>query len=208
MQASPPPFDAILLTGGAGRRLGGIDKASVLLGGRRLVARAASAVADAEALIVVGPPAAADSLHPRTVVTREDPPATGPVAALAAGMAHVTAPHVAVLACDLPFMTAEAMTGLRHALATAPEDTAAAMPVDDAGQDQPLCSVWRTDALRAALARLGDPTNAAVRRLVAAAAGPIVRLTGPHDGDRPPWFDCDTPADVARATEWEQDHRP
>jgi molybdopterin-guanine dinucleotide biosynthesis protein A len=77
------PDAFILLTGGAGRRLGGADKASIDVGGMTLFDRAVSATAG-RPVIVVGPP-------PRTeaavVVTRENPPGGGPAAGVAAGVA-------------------------------------------------------------------------------------------------------------------------
>lgn len=201
--AELPPYDAILLTGGRGRRLGGVDKAGVAVGGRPLVARVAAAAAGACRLVVVGPrgTVAPLDLHPHTVVTNEEPSGTGPCPAIAAGLAYVTAPHVAVLACDLPFLTADDLTALRVALEASP-GAAATMPVDEAGRDQPLCSLWRSAALAHALARLGDAAaNAPVRALVALAGEPV-RIAPPRTdtgGRPPPWFDCDTPEDLARA---------
>jgi molybdopterin-guanine dinucleotide biosynthesis protein A len=118
----------------------------------------------------------------------------------------VSAPDAAVLACDLPFMTADVVAGLRESLAAAEEDASAALLVDDDGRDQPLCSVWRSARLRAALARLGDPAGAPVRSLVDV-AGVVVRtarkFTGVDAGAvPPPWFDCDTPEDLVRARRW------
>jgi molybdopterin-guanine dinucleotide biosynthesis protein A len=206
-----PQFDAILLTGGAARRLGGVHKPGLVVGGRPLAARVAAAAAGARRLVVVGPAPEEGSLHPRTVVTREDPPGGGPVAAVAAGLAHVAAPQVAVLAADLPFLTAAALTTLRTALTTAPDTAAAALPVDEAERDQLLCSVWWTAGLRTAVAAVGDPSGISVRALVAAAE-PVVRVAAPGDGAPdgvpPPWFDCDTPDDLARAERWSEDPDP
>ena len=196
-----PAYDAILLAGGSARRLGGVDKAGVQVAGRSLGARTAAAVADAGRLVVVG--GAHAGLHPRMVLTQEDPPGTGPVAATAAGLRLVTAAYVAVLACDLPFLTADAIAALRTALVAAP-GVSAAMPVDARGSDQPLCSVWRSGALGEALARFGDVAGASVRALVAHAE-PVIRLPAPStvaDGRPPPWFDCDTADDLARADAW------
>ncbi len=174
-----------------------------------MAARVAAAAADAHRLIVVGPaPAFANGLHPCTVCAREDPPGAGPVAAIETGVAQVTAPHVAVLAGDLPFLTVEAITALRGSLEADP-GASALVPVDEDGRDQLLCSVWRADALRGAVAAVGDVSGAPVRRLVERAPGPVRRVdraamaltdTGPS-----PWFDCDTPADLAQAERWEQD---
>jgi molybdopterin-guanine dinucleotide biosynthesis protein A len=219
-----PPYDAILLTGGSARRLGGAYKPGIVVGGRPLAARVADAVADASRVVVVGPPApgvAAD------VVTSESPAGGGPAAALEAGLAYVTAPVVAALAGDLPFLTAGVVDELRLALAVDPT-AAAALLVDDSGRDQPLCAVWRTELLRDALATVGDPGDGAVGepgptaagrfersdpavtlrlygvalRDLLAAAEPLARRTVSVDGGPPPWFDCDTEDDVAQAREW------
>lgn len=191
------PYDAVLLTGGRSSRLGGVHKPELRIGGRAMAARVLAAVRDADRTIVVGP-AVRDV--PVDLVTREEPPRGGPVAAIAAGLVGVRAPMVAVLAADLPFLDAATVRMLREALA-AERAAAVALPVDAEGRDQLLCAVWRTGALRAALAEVGGPAGIALRAVLAAAAGPVVRVRGDGDG-LPPWFDCDTPADLAAAREW------
>lgn len=193
--ASSSSYDAVILAGGRARRLGGLDKPGLVVGTSTLLEHVLAAVADAGRLIVVGP--ARPGLMPRALVVQEDPPGGGPVAAVAAGLAHVTAPEVAVLAADLPFLTSAALARLRAALGAT-----VAMLVDGTGCDQPLCAVWRTAALRQALATVGNPERAPMRKVVVAGE-PAVRVAMP-DGDAhpPPWFDCDTPADLAAAREW------
>lgn len=194
--AGPGPYDAVVLTGGRASRLGGVHKPGLLVGDRTLGARVLDAVRDADRVVVVGPavPGAAVDL-----VTREEPPGGGPVAALAAGVRAVRAPAVATLAADLPFLDAGTVLELRSVLAAA--DAAAALLVDGEGRDQPLCAVWRTDALRAALAQVGGPRGVALRAVVAAAPGPVVRRAVTGDGP-PPWFDCDTDEDLTTARGW------
>jgi len=172
-------FDALILTGGRARRLGGVDKASVMVGGLTLLERvtAAAAGAGAARVVVVGPEHGG-----------------GPVAAVAAGLVRVTAPAVVVLAADLPFLTPAAIDALRAALRTG-----AAVAVDGAGRDQTLCAAWRAPALRLALDAVGAPAGAAMRRLVAACPD-VVRV--PLAGDPPPWFDCDSADDLAQARRW------
>jgi molybdopterin-guanine dinucleotide biosynthesis protein A len=186
-------YDAILLTGGSARRLGGRDKPALAVGGVPIAARVAAAVADAARLVVVGPcPPAVRA----DVVTREEPPGGGPVAALIAGLSHVDRDRVAVLAGDLPFVTAATM----HALGRLTSDADVALLVDGDGRDQLLCALWRTAALRAAVDGFGAGSP---MRAVLAATEPdrVHRLRLPADGP-PPWFDCDTEADLARAREW------
>jgi molybdopterin-guanine dinucleotide biosynthesis protein A len=158
--------------------------------------RVLAAVADAAPRIVVGPPAL--TVPPGVLLTQEQPPGGGPVAAAAAGLALAPAgvPVVALLAADLPLLTAEAVTALRRALG----DADAALYVDADGRRQLLCGLWRTAALRAAVDRLGaGVTGASVRALLAGVrvAEESWAGTGP-----PPWFDCDTDADLRRVREW------
>ena len=139
------PLRAIILAGGASTRLGA-DKPEQLVGGRRLLDIAVTAVADADAVVVVGPPR---EVPTGVTVVREDPPGRGPVAALAAGFAALPdgPADVVVLAADLPRITAEAV----EALAAARGDAPVALAVDDDGRLQYLTAVWDSAALATAL---------------------------------------------------------
>jgi molybdenum cofactor guanylyltransferase len=198
----PGPYDAVLLTGGRASRLGGAPKPELVVGGLAMAARVLAAVGDADRRIVVGPAVNDTEVD---LVTREEPRGGGPVAAIAAGLVGVRASAVAVLAADLPFLDAMTVLDLRAALALEPA-AAAALLVDADGRDQRLCAVWRTEALRAALAAVGGPAGLPVSALVTAAgtAGTVVRRTGrpANHGGPPPWFDCDTPEDLAAARSW------
>jgi molybdenum cofactor guanylyltransferase len=187
-----PPYDAVVLTGGRARRMDGTDKPAVEVAGRPLVLRVAAAVPDAARVVVVGP------TYPglrADVVTRERPAGSGPVAALAEGARNVRADQVVVLAADLPFLDAAAVRALRAAV----RGHDLALLVDDTGRDQYLVAAWRTAALRDALAAAGPPEGASLRRLVAAVPAVVRHGVRVGAGDPPPWFDCDTEADVALA---------
>jgi molybdenum cofactor guanylyltransferase len=155
--------------------------------------RVLAAVADAAPRVVVGPPSL--PLPPATVRTREEPPGGGPVPAAMAGLAQVQ-PHVdqvALLAADLPLLTPDAVTSLRQAVG----EGDGAVFVDDAGHRQWLCGVWRTAALRRALSA-ATPTGGSLRAALGGLAVTDVRA-GPG---LPPWFDCDTEADLRVVEEW------
>ncbi|MDG4790855.1 NTP transferase domain-containing protein [Micromonospora sp. WMMD1102] len=197
---APPRYAAVVLAGGAARRMGGADKPALPVGGRPMLDRVLAAVADADPRIVVGP---AGDLPAGTLTTREQPSGGGPVAALAAGLTLLPTGVVALLAADLPLLTPDAVRRLRTALVRAAEADGVVY-VDEDGRGQFLCGVWRVAPLRAALTRLaagrdGVLTGTSMRALVAELTVGTVgwRGTGP-----PPWFDCDTEDDVRRAEEW------
>ncbi|GAB3502682.1 hypothetical protein GCM10027575_05790 [Phytohabitans suffuscus] len=187
-----------MLAGGAGRRLGGPAKPAVPVAGHRMLDRVLRAVREAAPIVVVG------SLPVPTGVraTLEDPAGSGPAAATAAGFALLPhdVPAVALLAADLPFLTASAVAHLRHELDTSTVD--GALYVDGGARRQLLCGVWRTAALRAALDRLATGRGlpgASMRALFAELSVREVAWTEPGP---PPWFDCDTDEDLRQAEEW------
>ncbi|WP_018656488.1 molybdenum cofactor guanylyltransferase [Actinomadura flavalba] len=178
-------FDAVVLAGGRARRLGA-DKPAATVAGRPLLAWVADAVPDAARLVVVGPHR--PGLAPGAVTVREDPPGAGPIPALRAGLAHVTAPHVTLLAADLPFLRPAHLAALRAAAGDG-----GAVLLDAAGREQWLVGHWPAARLRAAL---DGYDGASVRGLLGPLAPVGVTLPG---GGAPPWFDCDTPAELAAA---------
>ena len=181
-------FDAVVLAGGGARRLGGIDKPALVVGGRSLLDIALLACAGARRTVVVGP------VRPtgREVTwTREDPAGAGPAAALGAGLAHVDAAMLVLLAADLPFVDTATVELL---LAEVVDD--GALLVDDDGRDQLLCSAWRTEAVRAAL--VGVPLDGARLGAVLAPLTATRVSVPPTPGRQAPWSDCDTPLDLSR----------
>jgi molybdopterin-guanine dinucleotide biosynthesis protein A len=183
-----PPCTAVVLAGGKAARLGGQAKPQLVVGDRPMLATVLDAVAGAERRVVVGPPQAVPS---GVVLVRERPPGGGPVAALRAGLAEVTTDVVVLLAGDLPFLTAELIDELRRRLTGD-----GILVVDDTGRDQLLLGAWRTTALRGAVADTSGPTS--LRKVFAPLAVRRLRPTVPP-GTPPPWMDCDTPGDLARA---------
>jgi len=181
---TPPPYDAIVLAGGASRRLGGADKTAVPLAGRAMLDYVVEAVAAAGTVVVVGPP------RPTARVVewrREEPPGGGPAAGIAAALPAVTAADVVVVAGDQPLLSAEVVTSLVTALRADP-GLDGATGVDADGRPQWLVGAWRIDALRGA----GLAAGAALRDTLGRLRWTAVPLP---DGAA---VDCDTPDDVRR----------
>jgi molybdopterin-guanine dinucleotide biosynthesis protein A len=199
-------YAAVILAGGAGRRLGGASKPTLPVGGRAMLDRVLGAVADAVPRVVVGP--ASLVLPPGIRRVSEQPPGGGPVAALAAGLSCLDVAEsgageggagatVAVLAADLPFLTAEAIGVLRAAVRESTVD--GAVYVDGGGRRQTLCGVWRVASLRRRVEAGTELHGAAMRDLL---AGLTVVEVGASAGGPPPWYDCDSPEDLDRARQW------
>jgi molybdopterin-guanine dinucleotide biosynthesis protein A len=185
-------FDGIVLAGGRGSRLGGADKASIVVGGRRLLDVAVDALGHAKQIVVVGTP------RPIAVQVRwshEHPLGGGPVAAIAAALPILVSDAVVILAGDLPFVDRAAV----ERLVRERRGAAAVIAIDANGRDQPLLGCYDVAALRAALP--ASPAGASMRSLTAAieAAGRCRRIS--FDGRPSPTWDCDTPADLATARE-------
>lgn len=176
----------VLLTGGASRRMA-TDKAAMVWRGETLANRAARVlVAACDPVVEVG--SGASGLR----CVCEDPPGSGPLAALVAGARAIeTRTPVVLLACDLPFVEPPILRLLadwpgRHTV----------IPVVD-GRLQYACARYGSDALERAEAALlaGDHS-------LQAAAG------GDHDelsvaqwravGPANTFADVDTPADLRR----------
>jgi molybdopterin-guanine dinucleotide biosynthesis protein A len=185
-------FDAVILAGGKSSRLGGVPKAQLRYDGATLLQRAVAAARGAGRVVVVGPDPG--TLPDGTLTAREDPPYSGPAAAIAAGLLALEgqdgevkdgvgqdseaqggvvpspehAPWVLVLACDMP-LAAAAVPVLLQELAGR-EETEGAMSISGDGRKQPLLGIYRVSALQRevqAAAEQGGLANAAVFRLLA-----------------------------------------
>ncbi|MFG3525423.1 NTP transferase domain-containing protein [Streptomyces sp. NPDC047917] len=185
-------YDAIVLAGGAAKRLGGADKPGIRVGGRALLDRVLTACADASTTVVVG--GRRTTVRP-VIWTHEEPRGGGPLAALDAGVRQTTAQRVLVLSADLPFLGTGTVAALLAAAGEGQRD--GAVCTDQEGRDQPLVAVYRAEPLRRELALLatehgglsGLPLRLLTHELDLArvAADPLAS------------FDCDTWEDIASA---------
>ncbi|MCQ8195037.1 NTP transferase domain-containing protein [Streptomyces rugosispiralis] len=186
---TPGAYDAVILAGGAARRLGGVDKPALRVGGRALLDRVLGACRGAGRTVVVGPrrPTARPVRW-----AREEPPGGGPVAAVDAGIRQTTAPVVLVLSADLPFLTHETV----ETLLTGLQGAEGAVLIDPDGREQPLVAAYRAEPLRREIALLatehGGLGGLPLRLLVSELA--LARLQHPTAS-----FDCDTWEDITTA---------
>lgn len=184
---------AIVVAGGAARRFGGDDKLRHLVGGRPVLRRVLDALAGlrVDPVVVVGP--RRPGIDDGCAVVREQPPGSGPLAGLVAGLDALRPPTAAVfvLAGDLPYLDPAALRQLETGLASAP-DVDAAIAVDGDGRLQHLLGLWRTERLAAVLGALGTVADRPVRALTDRCRVHRVRLAVPA-GAPAPWLDFDTP---------------
>lgn len=208
-------YDAIILAGGAGSRLGGVEKAQLDLAGAPLIDRPLAACRGAGRIVVVGPQGALASRSATSqpiAVTREEPPGGGPAAATSAGvhelLAGEHAPWVLLLSCDLPL----AVEGVRRLLEHVEADLAARPRAgdaeargevapgqncapdgycltDDDGRRQWLFALYRVDSLRRAVHRCPDPSGTSMRRLLDGVHLRLVPHTEEVSGDLDTWDD-------------------
>lgn len=200
-------FDAIILAGGRSSRLGGVDKASLMFDGGTLLMRTLAAVDGAGAVVVVGPFSAAE-LPEGVRSAREEPPFSGPAAAIAAGVDALsgstarTAEYTAVLACDMPYartamqylLTATASLG-RTGKGAAATGADGVMAQDELGKLQPLAALYKTTALTEAVRQRregGGVTGMSVFRLVASLQVVPVTVAAPATRDVDTWDDART----------------
>ena len=142
---------AVIIAGGTGQRLGGVRKADLLLGGRRLVDRVAEALGPVQLplMIAVGPhDDGRGSRNDSIAVTDIAAPVGGPLAGLAATVESLSVRGIktgllASAAVDAPFLPVDMVGRLNASMGAAPAAYAAW-----GEQFYPPNAVWRLDALQ------------------------------------------------------------
>ena len=161
--APTPGVAAIVLAGGRSRRFGS-DKLETVVHGTPLVRHSVdAALAVGASVVVVGPQH--EGLPDGVVTVREDPPLSGPYAAVAAGLAaiDVDAEIVLVLAGDL-VDPAPMLPRLLEALRGA-GGAEVAVAVDASGLRQPLLAAYRVVPLLGGVSGV-DPVGRAANELL------------------------------------------
>jgi molybdopterin-guanine dinucleotide biosynthesis protein A len=169
-------WSAIVLSGGTNKRFGS-DKSVALLHGITLLDHVLSFIPEGIKTIIVG----------KDVF--EQPPLGGPVAGIARGLQEIDTEFVAIAAVDMPYGSS-----LFSQLLDAIQNDAA-MPVDSDGYKQPLCGIYRRDALLLALGKLGDLHGQSMRALCDLLIIDEIQVKPSA------LIDIDTPADLITAHE-------
>ncbi|HEX7174402.1 MAG TPA: molybdenum cofactor guanylyltransferase [Pyrinomonadaceae bacterium] len=130
-------IEGFILAGGASSRMGA-DKAQLRLGGQTLVETVAGALSEITLTVRVVSSRHGGELCGLTVVPDfyDD---CGALGGLQSALTHAEAAWVAVVSCDLPFVTG----GLLSRLTTfVKEGVEAVVPVQEDGRVQPLCALY------------------------------------------------------------------
>lgn len=181
----------MILAGGRGTRLGNVEKSQLQLGDRTLLDAVISGLPAEVPVVVVGPEVT--TLRPVRFCL-EEPRYGGPVAGIETALSLLTTPFVALLATDMPTAGALA-TALVVECQDLGLDIDGLVPVDAEGRRQPLCSVVRTAALRAAIDALPVTTDVSMRALFTNLVLLERQLSG---SESTVIVDVDTPADLDR----------
>lgn len=176
---------AVVLAGGAGRRMGGADKAMVEVAGMPMLHRVLAAASPlCGRVVVVGPPRPV--AVPEVLFVDDPVPAGGPVPAIGAGLeAAGDVDAVFVLAVDLPLLAPGDLARLLSELEASPE-VEAVTAADHRGLPNPLLGVYRRAAIPVGAA--GQPASRMLPSAVKVVElGPVASLN------------VNRPADLERA---------
>jgi len=145
-QRGAAPVTGIVLAGGQGRRMGGVDKGLVALGGKPMVAHVLERIAPQVAEVLINANQNADRYgalgYP--VVADAVGGFAGPLAGLHAGMSRAAHPLVVTVPCDSPFLPADLVARLSAALDADNAQLAVARTFD---QPHPVFCLVRRDVL-------------------------------------------------------------
>ena len=199
---APAEITGLVLAGGRGSRMGGVDKGLQNFNGeplalhavRRLGAQVGQAIINANrnlaAYEAFGIPVRADSLA--------DYP--GPLAGFLTGLAHCTTPFLLTVPCDTPLFPLDLAARLSEALAAADAEIAMVSAPDSEGdggpalRPQPVFCLLRT-SLRDSLQRFTDAGHRKVQAWTAQHRTVLVPFDRP--GDSPDaFFNANTLAEL------------
>lgn len=140
-----PKITGVILAGGRGSRMGGLDKGLIMLDGRPLIEHAIDALLPQvdELLISANRNTESYARYGSRVIQDSLPDYQGPLAGILAGLDAATNGLVQFLPCDVPGIPADLTRRLYQAYAA----TSAEICVPAAGgRDHPVCSLMQVSA--------------------------------------------------------------
>ena len=182
----------VILAGGEGKRIGG-DKPLRLLGGKRLIDRAAEMArswSDILAVAVRDPAQAGETDGSRII---DDPSIEGPLGGLATALRYARGSEcefLLTIPADMPFLPADLATRLAAEIAGAGAAIAAS-----GGELHPVCGAWRVGVLGA----LPDYLATGRRSLRGFAEAVGLRAVEWPVEPVDPFFNINSPEDLAAA---------
>ena len=183
----------VILAGGLGRRMGGVNKALLQLGGQSLIAHSVARLEPQVEQLAISANTDLDALAKLGLPVLSDHAPLGPLAGVLAALnwaAPLGATAVVSVAVDTPFFPPDLVPRLCLAAEAAPTGLAIA----HSNADHPTFGIWPVAMIPALRAFLASGVNPRV--LTFTDAHSAARANFPDDGA----FDnLNTPADLARA---------
>ena len=188
---------AVILCGGKAERLGGVNKALVEIGGRRLIDRAMDVVRGCDPVLLAIGSNAPIALGSTTAIRDLEADYAGPLAGVAAAIDALRGSDTELLfslAVDTPFLPADFLARALSLIEAAPAVLAGFGP-----QDYPTNALWRLSAIAALpdQVRAGTAQHSLRRLAGSLGAGRLDYANWTADD---PFANVNTPADLAVLT--------
>jgi len=141
-----PEVTGIVLAGGQGSRMGGVDKGLQPFRGKPMVAHVIERLAPQVDELLINANRNPDDYarFGHRVIADEIPGFAGPLAGFERGLAHASGELVATVPCDSPFLPADLVARLRTQLESTDAELAVARTGD---QPHPVFTLMRRDVL-------------------------------------------------------------
>jgi len=171
-------MEGFVLAGGASRRMGR-DKSTLVIGGHTLIEIAAMALSGvADPIRVVGNLAAGQTSLPIIPDEEIGGGARGAIVGLYTAAKYAGTEWIAVLACDLPFVSSELLVRMSGVIPKVrKENVAALLPEQPDGRIQPLCGFYRAAATRLGIEKLLSEEDWRLQRLAERLGSHIIPFT-------------------------------
>lgn len=140
----------LILAGGRGTRMGGVDKGLVPLAGKPMVAHVIERLGPQVGALMINANQNHDTYAAYGLPVWPDalPDFAGPLAGLQTGLAHCTTPLLVTAPCDSPFLPLDLVARLAQALQAQDTDLAVAVTgTGDARQPHPVFCLAKTALL-------------------------------------------------------------